>query len=111
MKPRICENRFGGEGISYYGLTAQKKFEQIESYGPKLVENITQAISRDILAHAMKTLRKEHIVGHVHDEIILEAEKDADVQHICKQMGRTPAWIPGLLLRADGYECEYYRKE
>ena len=111
VKPRICENRFGGEGISYYGLTAQKKFERIESYGPKLVENITQAISRDILAHAMKTLRNERIVGHVHDEIILEAEKDADVQSICKQMGRTPAWIPGLLLRADGYECEYYRKD
>ena len=111
VKPRICENRFGGEGISYYGLTAQKKFERIESYGPKLVENITQAVSRDILAHAMKTLRNERIVGHVHDEIILEAEKDADVQSICKQMGRTPAWIPGLLLRADGYECEYYRKD
>ena len=75
------------------------------------MENITQAISRDILAHAMKTLQKEHIVGHVHDEIILEAEKGADVQHICEQMGRTPAWIPGLLLRADGYECEYYRKD
>lgn len=111
VKPRICENRFGGEGVSYYGLTAQKKFERIESYGPKLVENITQAISRDILAHAMKTLRNERIVGHVHDEIILEAEKDADVQSICEQMGRTPAWIPGLVLRADGYECKYYRKD
>ena len=109
--PRICENQFGGEGISYYGMTAQKKFERIESYGPKLVENITQAISRDILAHAMKTLRKERIVGHVHDEIILEAEKDASVQDICEQMGRTPAWISGLVLRADGYECEYYRKD
>ena len=109
--PRICENQFGGEGISYYGITAQKKFERIESYGPKLVENITQAISRDILAHAMKTLRKERIVGHVHDEIILEAEKDASVQDICEQMGRTPAWISGLVLRADGYECEYYRKD
>ena len=111
VKPRICENQFGGEGISYYGLTAQKKFERIETYGPKLVENITQAVSRDILAHAMKTLRNERIVGHVHDEIILEAEKDADVQNICKQMGRTSAWIPGLVLRADGYECEYYRKD
>ena len=110
-KPRICENQFGGEGISYYGLTAQKKFERIESYGPKLVENITQAISRDILAHAMKTLRNERIVGHVHDEIILEAEKDASVQDICEQMGRTPAWISGLVLRADGYECDYYRKD
>ena len=109
-KPRICENQFGGEGISYYGLTAQKKFERIESYGPKLVENITQAISRDILAHAMKTLRNERIVGHVHDEIILEAEKDASVQEICEQMDRTPAWISGLVLRADGYECNYYRK-
>lgn len=111
VKPRICENQFGGEGISYYGMTAQKKFERIETYGPKLVENITQAISRDILAHAMKTLRKERIVRHVHDEIILEAEKGASVQQICEQMGRTPAWIPGLVLRADGYECETYRKE
>ena len=75
------------------------------------MENITQAVSRDILAHAMKTLQNERIVGHVHDEIILEAKKDADVQHICEQMGRTPAWIPGLVLRADGYECEYYRKD
>ncbi|MBQ9664270.1 MAG: DNA polymerase [Oscillospiraceae bacterium] len=111
VKPKICENRYGGEGISYCGLTAQKKFERIESYGPKLVENITQAISRDILAHAMKTLRKERIVGHIHDEIILETEKDASVRYICEQMGRTPAWIPGLMLQADGYECEYYRKE
>ena len=68
-------------------------------------------VSRDILAHAMNTLRNERIVGHVHDEIILEAEKDASVQDICEQMGRTPAWIPGLVLRADGYECEYYRKD
>ena len=111
VKPRICENQFGGEGISYYGLTAQKKFERIETYGPKLVENITQAISRDILAHAMQALRSEKIVGHVHDEIILEAENDASVQDICEQMGRTPAWISGLVLRADGYECEYYRKD
>ena len=91
--------------------TPQKKFERIETYGPKLVENITQAISRDILAHAMKTLCEERIVGHVHDEIILEAEKDASVQDICEQMGRTPAWISGLVLRADGYECDYYRKD
>ena len=111
VKPRICENQFGGEGISYYGMTPQKKYERLESYGPKLVENITQAISRDILAHAMKTLRNERIVGHVHDEIILEAEKDASVLDICEQMGRTPAWIPGLVLRADGYDCEYYRKD
>ena len=111
VKPRICENQYGGEGISYYGMTPQKKFERIESYGPKLVENITQAISRDILAYAMKTLRKERIVGHVHDEIILEAEKDASVQDICGQMGRTPAWISGLVLRADGYECKSYRKD
>ena len=111
VKPRICENQFGGEGISYYGLTAQKKFKRIETYGPKLVENITQAISRDILAHAMQALRSEKIVGHVHDEIILEAEKDASVQDICEQMGRTPAWISGLVLRADGYECNYYRKD
>ena len=111
VKPRFCENRFGDEGICYQGLDINKKWGIIETYGPKLVENITQAISRDILAHAMLTLRKEKIVGHVHDEIILEAEKDANVRDICSQMGRTPAWIPGLVLRADGYECETYRKE
>ena len=92
-------------------MTPQKKFEQIENYCQKLVENITQAISRDILTYAIKTLRNERIVGHVHDEIILEAEKDAGVQDICEQMGRTPAWITGLVLRADGYECNYYRKD
>lgn len=97
--------------IAYYGLDLNKKWDVTESYGPKLVENITQAVSRDILAHAMKTLRNKKIVGHVHDELIIEAEKGASVRDICEQMAGTPAWIPGLVLRADGYECGYYRKD
>lgn len=111
VKPSICENQYGGEGIAYYGIGATKKYEKLETYGPKLVENIVQAISRDILADAMKRLKDYRIVGHVHDELIIEAEKDASIREICEQMGRTPAWIPGLMLRADGYECEWYRKD
>ena len=111
VKPELRESLYGGQCITYLGLTAQNRYERIESYGPKLVENITQAISRDILAEAMQRLKQYRIVGHVHDEVIIEAEKEASVQSICQQMGRTPAWIPGLVLRADGYACGYYRKD
>ncbi len=111
VKPQICENQYGGEGIAYYGMGASKKFEKLETYGPKLVENIVQAISRDILADAMKRLRSCRIVGHVHDELIIEADRSTDVQEICALMGQTPDWISSLNLRADGYECEWYRKD
>lgn len=111
VKPRIGENRFGGEAVTYEGVGGTKKWERIESYGPKLVENIVQAISRDILAYAMKTLSHCFICGHVHDELIIECNKDVSVDTICEQMGRTPPWIPGLMLRADGYECEFYKKD
>ena len=111
VKPRIGENRFGGESVTYMGVGGTKKWERLESYGPKFVENIVQAVSRDILFHSMKTLRRCSIVAHVHDEIIIEADPRMSVEAVCEQMGRTPPWAKGLLLRADGYECEFYRKD
>ena len=111
VKPRIGENRFGGESVTYEGIGATKKWERLESYGPKFVENIVQGISRDILCYAMQTLRCCAIVGHVHDELIIECSRDVSVDAICEQMGRTPHWAEGLLLRADGYECEFYQKD
>lgn len=111
VKPKIGENRFGGESVTYEGVGTNKKWERIESYGPKFVENIVQAISRDILCYAMHTLSHCFIVGHVHDELIIETPMDADLAAICEQMGRTPAWIEGLLLRADGYETAFYKKD
>lgn len=110
VKPKIGENRFGGESVTYEGVGTNKKWERIESYGPKFVENIVQAISRDILCYAMRTLSHCFIVGHVHDELIIETPMDADLTAICEQMGRTPAWIEGLLLRADGYETAFYKR-
>lgn len=111
VKPKIGENRFGGESVTYEGVGTNKKWERIESYGPKFVENIVQAISRDILCYAMRTLSHCFIVGNVHDELIIETPMDADLAAICEQMGRTPAWIEGLLLRADGYETAFYKKD
>ena len=84
---------------------------RIESYGPKFVENIVQAVSRDILAAAMKRLKEYRIVGHVHDEVIIEAPQEASLLEICEIMGQTPDWLPGILLRADGYECAFYQKD
>ena len=110
-KPRIGENKFGGESITYMGLNTAKKWVRIESYGPKLVENITQAISRDILCYAMQTLKHMDIVAHVHDELIIECDKCASLSTVCEQMARTPPWAEGLLLHADGFECSFYQKE
>lgn len=111
VKPKIGENKFGGESVTYEGVGTNKKWERIESYGPKFVENIVQAISRDILCYAMRTLSPFFIVGHVHDELIIETPMDANLNAICEQMGRTPKWIDGLLLRADGYETAFYKKD
>lgn len=111
VKPRMGENRFGGEAVTYEGAGSTKKWERIESYGPKFVENIVQAISRDILMYAMKTLRCCSIVAHCHDEIIIEADPRVSLEVICEQMGRVPPWAEGLVLRADGYTCDYYRKD
>lgn len=111
VKPRIGENKFGGESVTYEGVGATKKWERIESYGPKFVENIVQAVSRDILCSAMRTLRNYRICGHVHDELIIECPIDTNVSEICEMMGRTPPWAEGLPLRADGYECTFYKKD
>lgn len=111
VKPRIGVNQFGGESVTYEGIGATKKWERLESYGPKFVENIVQGISRDILCYAMQTLRCCAIVGHVHDELIIECPKDTSVDAICEEMGRTPPWAEGLVLRADGYECAFYQKD
>ena len=111
VKPRVEENKYGGESVTYEGVGTTKKWERLESYGPKFVENITQAIARDILLYAMQTLKEYRIVAHVHDEAIIETDKSASVQSVCELMGRTPPWAEGLLLRADGYECEFYKKD
>ena len=111
VKPRIGENQFGGESVTYMGVGGTKKWERLESYGPKFVENIVQAVSRDILCYAMRVLRNCSIVAHVHDEIIIEADRRMSLPAVCEQMGRTPPWAKGLLLRADGYECSFYQKD
>ena len=111
VKPRIGVNRFGGESITYEGVGGTKKWERLESYGPKFVENIVQATARDILCYAMKTLRCCAITMHIHDELVIEADPRVSLSAICEQMGRTPPWAKGLLLRADGYECDFYKKD
>jgi len=111
VKPRIGENQFGSPAITYLGLGSTKKWERLESYGPKFVENIVQAISRDILCFAMRTLRSCAIVAHVHDELIIEADPRMSLETVCEQMGRIPPWAKGLLLRADGYETSFYKKD
>lgn len=110
-KPRIGENRFGGESVTYEGVGQTRRWERIESYGPKFVENIVQATSRDILMYAMIALKDYDIVAHVHDEVIIEADRSVSIEDVCRKMGLTPPWAHGLLLRADGYECEFYKKD
>ena len=110
VKPRIGVNRFGSDCVTYEGIN-QGKWTRLETYGPKVTENIVQAVSRDILAYAMRTLSHCFIVGHVHDELIIECSPGVSLPVLCEQMGRTPPWIPGLILRADGYECEFYMKD
>ena len=111
VKPKMGTNKFGGESVTYEGVGSTKKWERIESYGPKFTENVVQAISRDILMYAMRTLSHCFIVGHVHDELIIECGMDVSLDAVCDQMGRTPPWIEGLNLRADGYETMFYKKD
>lgn len=111
VKPKVTENQYGDETITYEGVGAAKKWERIESYGPKFVENIVQAISRDILCNAMKNLRNYRIVAHVHDELIVETPQDMSLETIKADMEKIPDWATGLLLRADGYETEFYKKD
>ena len=111
VKPKMGQNKFGGDSITYEGVGSNKKWERLESYGPKFVENIVQAISRDLLMNAMKTLSHCFICGHVHDELIIECREDVSLDELCKQMARVPDWMPGILLRADGYITPWYRKD
>lgn len=111
VKPRIGENQFGSPAATYMGLSAARQWDRLESYGPKFVENIVQAISRDVLCYAMQTLRCCFIVAHVHDELIIEADPRMSLEAVCEQMGRTPPWAPGLQLRADGYTTDFYKKD
>ena len=111
VKPKIGENKFGSRCVTYEGVGGTKKWERLESYGPKFVENIVQATARDILCYSMKTLRNTSMVMHIHDEIVIEADRRMSLDAVCEQMGRTPPWAQGLLLRADGYETDFYRKD
>ena len=111
IKPRIEENQFGGESVTYMGTDAQKHWNRIESYGPKFVENIVQAVCRDLLADTMKNFRQYRIVGHVHDEVIIEVPENTPTGTITDIMGHTPEWIRGLELRGDGFEAPFYRKD
>ena len=111
VKPRIGENRFGGESVTYEGIGSTKKWERIESYGPKFVENIVQAVSRDLLCFAMRNLSHCFICGHVHDELIIECSQDVDYKSICNVMSRSPDWMPDILIRGDGYETNFYKKD
>ena len=111
VKPRIGENRFGGDSITYEGIGTNRKWERLETYSGKLVENIVQATARDLLFYSMQTLSQSFIVGHIHDEMIIECPKDTKLEEICQQMARTPDWAKGLLLRADGYACQFYKKD
>lgn len=111
VKPKMCLNQFGSESVCYMGTDNQKHWSRIESYGPKFVENIVQAVSRDILCYAIRNLSDRFIVGHVHDEVIIECPPDVSYQEICDLMGQAPPWLPGICLRADGYTTEFYRKD
>lgn len=111
VKPRIGENRFGGDSITYEGIGTGRKWERLETYSGKLVENIVQATARDLLFYSMQTLSQYFIVGHIHDEMIIECPKDTKLEEICQEMARTPDWANGLLLRADGYACQFYKKD
>lgn len=111
IKPKIGENQFGGESVTYEGIGATKKWERLESYGPKFVENVVQAISRDLLVNAMKNLPGFFICGHVHDELIIECREDVSLDAVCRAMAQTPSWMPDILLRADGYTTEFYKKD
>lgn len=111
VKPRLGTNQFGSECITYEGISSTKKWERLETYGPKLVENIVQATARDILCYAMQTLSHCFITMHIHDELVIEADPRMSLDAVCEQMGRTPPWVPGLKLRADGYETPFYKKD
>lgn len=110
-RPNMTTNRFGSESVSYEGLGNTKKWERIESYGAKFVENIVQGTARDVLCQAMLRIRHLRIVMHIHDEVVIEAPMDLTVEDVCREMSITPDWAEGLLLRAEGYETDFYKKD
>lgn len=115
VKPGLGQNRFGGTSITYWGISTGRKWGRLETYGGKLVENIVQAIARDLLVNGMKNVAEagHQIVMHVHDEIVIDEPLDSGftVKDACQLMSKLPAWAGGLPLTADGYECDYYRKD
>lgn len=111
VKPKIGENKFGGESVTYEGVGSTKKWERIESYGPKFVENIVQAVSRDLLCYAMQNLSNQQICGHVHDELIIECPENVSVESITSVMGKSPDWMGDILIRGDGYQTVFYKKD
>jgi len=111
VKPRMGTNKFGSECITYEGVGSTKKWERLETYGPKLVENIVQAVSRDLLCFAMRNLQGLDIVMSIHDELVIDCGEDTDLKKTCEIMGSAPPWAEGLILRADGYECSFYQKD
>lgn len=111
VMPKIEINKYGTESIYYYALDMTKKWKKIESYGPKFVENITQAVARDILVNSMLLLKDYNIVAHIHDELVIEVEQNTSLDFITKTMATVPLWAEGLVLRADGYETMYYKKD
>lgn len=111
VKPQIGENQFGSECVTYEGVGSTKKWERIQSYGPKFVENVVQAIARDILCYAINNLKDRNIVMHIHDELVIETDLSESPENICQLMSQSPPWAEGLLLRADGYETDFYKKD
>jgi DNA polymerase len=111
VKPRIGENRFGSECVTYEGIGAAKKWERIKSSPGKWVENITQAVARDILYYALSAFRRSDVVMHIHDEVVIEADKRMSLAEVCERMSRVPEWAVGLPLRCDGYETDFYKKD
>lgn len=111
VKPRIGENRFGGTSITYEGIDASKKWGRLETYGPKIVENIVQAFSRDLLALSLKRLKDCRICMHIHDEVVIEAPEGLELDYVSRMMSESPEWAADMELRADGYETEYYMKD
>lgn len=111
VKPHIGENQFGCESVTYEGIGSTKKWERIESYDPKFVENIVQTVSRSLLCYAMHNLPDQQICGHVYDELIIECPENAEVSSITSVMGKSPDWMANILIRGDGYETNFYKKD
>ena len=110
-KPQIGENRFGKPCVSYMGIGTNKRWNRIESYGGKWVENICQSVARDLLAYSLKTLQNYDVVMHIHDEAVLEVPQNVKVETVCGLMSRLPEWAAGLIMKADGFESNFYRKD